>query len=105
MASAASIDRNVGGSLPRVAAAMASAVTELDTGPTAMMTSGLLSRIADDTAVVSSWITLILAGLFGPVRSSALSIAILSAAMLCWLKITLSSSMLAWVRPMTPSLR
>ena len=80
MASAASIGRNVGGSLPRVAAAMASAVIGLPTGPTDMMTSTLLSRIADETLFGSNWITLILPASLGLSRSSADSITIWSGA-------------------------
>ena len=102
MASAAPMARKVGGSLPRVAAAMAAAVTGLLTGPTDMITSGLLSRIAAATLVVSSWTTLTLAGSFGLARSLVLSIAILSGSTLYCRNTTFSSSMLTAVRPTTP---
>ena len=102
MASAALIARNVGASLPRVAAAMASAVIGLPTGPTDMMTSTLLSRIADETLFGSNWTTLILPAALGFLRSSEDSITIWSGEMRYCRRITLRSSMLRGDRPITP---
>ena len=53
---------------------MASAVIGLPTGPTDMMTSTLLSLIADETLFGSNWITPILPGSLGFLRSSVDSI-------------------------------
>ena len=103
MASAASIGRNVGASLPRVAAAMASAVIGLPTGPTDMMTSTLLSLIAEETLFGSNWITPILPASLGFLRSSADSMTSWSGLMRYCRRITLSSSMLRGDRPITPS--
>ena len=99
MASEASIARNVGGSLPRVAAAMASAVIELPTGPTDMMTSALLSLIADETLFGSNWITLILPGSLGFLRSSVESMTSWSGLMLILPQDHLEELDVAWRPP------
>ena len=102
MASDALIGRNVGGSLPRVAAAMASAVIGLPTGPTDMMMSTLLSRIAWLTLFGSNWTTLILSLALGLAISSELRIAIFSGAIRYCRRITFNTSILRGERPTTP---
>src|SRR4051812_45886210 len=82
MASAASMARNFGGSLPRIAAAITAAVIGLPTGPTDMMTSTLLSRIADATLLGSNWTTLILPASLGLAMSDDDNMTILSGSML-----------------------
>src|ERR1044072_3767844 len=84
---------------------MASAVIGLDTGPTDMMASTLLSRIAAATLFGSYWMTLILSGAFGLAKSSDIRITILSGETLYCRKITLSNSMLFGDRPTTPRRR
>ena len=89
--------------MPRVAATIASAVIGLPIGPTDMMTSTLLSRMAVATLFGSNWITPILPGAFGLAMSSLPRTTTLSAAMLYCRRIIFSSSTFRGERPTTPT--